>query len=165
MKATKPAKESTPRLEIGNLRQFPRPKFADSLVFPDDVTKLGNSNVSDLMGKYAALQAFVEQECCTWSIELLRTEEMLERAKDEYIRQNKGCLSFDRWRLDIKIRESDVVRALVRRRSNILAFKERAASMVRIYAQLINVLSRELSRRLSTSDGFRHTVSDLRRGM
>ena len=37
------------------LPAFPRPVFADTLKFPQDITELETENVSDLLGKYTQM--------------------------------------------------------------------------------------------------------------
>lgn len=145
-------------LEIGNLPKFKRPAFADSLRFPTDVTQLTGQNIGELMGKYAALLAFVEQESTSWTILELRTEQELEQQQTQFMLVNPRTVFLERWRLDIRMKQDLKIQSLRVRLSKIRELKERAASMVRTYDRLINVLSRELSRRLATQDGSRYAA-------
>lgn len=144
------------RLEIGNIPAFSRPKFTDTLKFPDDLTALTSVNVSELMGKYASMLAFVEQEATTWTIKEIEVERKLEDAKAKFLQEHPKKVFLDRWRLEASMKQEADFGQLHNRLAVIRGLKERALSMVRIYDRLINVLSRELSRRLATNDGARH---------
>jgi len=146
------------RLEIGNLPAFTRPKFADTINFPVDLTQLRSDNLSELMGKYAALLAFVEQEATTWRIHELKVGQQMEDAKGEFLAENPKLLFLERWKLDARMGAAVKTQNLARRITTIRTLKERAESLVRTYDRLINVLSRELSRRLATNDGQRHSL-------
>lgn len=148
-------KVHTKRLEIGNLPEFQRPAFADTLRFPTDLTKLGAQNLSELMGRYAALLAFVEQEATTWEIQEIKTEQTLENTQTKLMVESPRLALLEKWRLDLRLRQEDSVKDLNRRLTVIRTLKVRARSLVKTYEQLIGILSRELSRRLSTNDGQR----------
>lgn len=144
------------KLEIGGVPAFDRPRFTDSLHFPDDVTQLTAHNLSELMGKYAALAAFVEQEATTWSMAVIRIEQELEEGESQFMLKHPKTVFLERWRLENKLRQDLALRAIHRRLTGARTLRERAQSLVRIYERLINVLSRELSRRMATNDGSRY---------
>lgn len=145
------------KLEIGRIPSFERPKFTDSMRFPDDVTQLTAHNLSELMGRYASLAAFVEQEATTWSMAVIRLEQELEEAESQFMLKNPKTLFLERWRLDNRLRQDLTLRSIHRRLTGARALRERAQSLVRIYERLINVLSRELSRRMATNDGSKYS--------
>lgn len=144
------------RLEVGRIPVFERPAFTDTLRFPDDLTQLVSANLSELIGKYAKLTAYVESEATSWVVQEQRVIYLLEEAETNFMRDNPKLLFLERWRIDRKLQQEESVRILQRRLVNIRALKERALSLVRTYDRLSNALSRELSRRLATNDGLKH---------
>lgn len=143
------------RLPIADIPEFVRPAFTDSLRFPDDITKLAATNVSELMGKYAALQAFVEQEATTWIIQEMRLEQKLDDARSDVLQDNHKLHFLEKWKMAQRVDSDPTVRRIRQRLTLVRSLKERAQSLVRSYERLGQVLSRELSRRLATNDNFR----------
>lgn len=144
-------------LEIGGIPEFIRPAYADTLHFPADMSQLTAQNLSELMGKYAGLLAFVEQEATTWEIQSIRLAQSMEAFEGQHIRENPKLMFLERWRIDASVKRDPAMSDMRKRMSHIRVLKERALSLVRTYERLINVLSRELSRRISTNDGSRYS--------
>lgn len=143
------------RLPIADIPEFVRPAFTDSLRFPDDITKLAPTNVSELMGKYAVLQAFVEQEATTWLVQEMALEQKLEDARSDVLQENHKLHFMEKWKMSQRVDSMPSVRRIRQRLTLVRSLKERAQSLVRTYERLGQVLSRELSRRLASNDNFR----------
>ena len=148
-------RERIKRSPIADIPEFVRPAFTDSLRFPDDITKLAAANVAELMGKYAALQAFVEQEATSWLIREMSLEQELDDARSAVLQDNHKLHFMEKWKMAQRVDADPSVRKIRQRLTLVRSLKERAQSLVRSYERLGQVLSRELSRRLATNDGFR----------
>lgn len=129
-------------------REIQRPKFADSLVFPNDVTELTPENVSELHAKYTVLFTYANQELTKANVALLKldTEEALR--KTQLFIESKGRLNhLDRWRRDSVLEVDNDIQRIAQQRGYYRIQKEFAQMMVTNYDKYINALSRELSRR------------------
>lgn len=149
-------KTAVVRLEVGHIPALERPKFTDNIRFPDDLTQLSAQNLSELMGKYGALLGFVEQETTTYAIAEKRIEHQIEEAEVQYHADNSRTRFLEKWKVDLLVRSDQAVRLLHKRLVTVRALKERGLSLVRTYTQFINILSRELSRKISSNDGGRY---------
>lgn len=87
-------------VSFAQYQAFPRPAFADSIRFPNDLTQLTAANLSDLLGKYTRLYAFANAEACKCNVSLLRidTQESLRRAT--LLRERPFLNNQEKWRRD-----------------------------------------------------------------
>lgn len=140
------------RSAIAALPLFPRPAFADTLHFPADLLELEAGNISDLLSKYAQMQAFAEQQATDWRVMELTLEHRLEQAELTVLGEEPRLLFLERWKLNYRLQAQPKVQsvkyALIQARTR----KEQALSLVRQYELLGNALSRELSRRLASEE-------------
>jgi hypothetical protein len=71
VKQKKPAPEILGSTVAIDLPAFQRPKYADSVKWPDDITQLTAQNVSELLGKYTGLLCFAQSELAKYQQEIL----------------------------------------------------------------------------------------------
>ena len=158
MKIVKPTKSSSSGMDgYTDLPSVVRPSFADTLRFPDDITQLSAQNVSELLGKYTALQAFAIFEQAGLTIKELDKdrEEALLRAT--IIGERPNIQHLDRWRRDDILTIDPRWLALQDRSRRISQRKVAVSAYVAIYEKYSMALSRELSRKTSSGDGQRHS--------
>ena len=137
------------------LPAFKRPAFADSLKFPDDLTELTSQNVSELLGKYTDLQAYVNSQRTSYIVECLRLQTLMERLETEAFIEQPQIAHLQRWRRDQKINSDSRMRDLKAKYYWYSQLREVAQLYFDNYQAYIQALSRELSRKLATNDGQR----------
>lgn len=131
-----------------NLPNQKRPKFAESLRFPDSVSALEAENITDLMGKYTKLLAYVKG---CWS-SLKRDELSIERQinevkRDLYVKNpsNFSTRGNGQYAIQFNPKVFELNGNLNLARQEIVITE----SHIDVYEKFINTLSRELSRRYS----------------
>jgi hypothetical protein len=134
-------------VSFAKYQEFKRPAFTDTLHFPNDVTQLGASNVSDLLSKYTALYAFANAEMCRANVMLLRldTAESLRRAS--LLRQQPTLNAQERWRRDTILDCDQEVGRIIAQRAQAKEAREIAQTARDNFDRYISALSRELSRK------------------
>ncbi len=127
---------------------FGRPKFADTLRFPDDLTLLLPANISELHGKYTQMFVFANREATRLTVEILRAETQESMAVTRLFRRQPAINSQERWKRDAVVdsdAEIESFRAAVARYKQ---ERELARCYADNYDRYLAALSRELSRRM-----------------
>jgi hypothetical protein len=132
-------------------REIPRPKFADALRFPDDITELASANVSDLHAKYSELYTYANQELARANIAILKLQTEETFLKSKIFVENPRINHLERWKRDCLIDADPRMEEIYRLLSKFRVEKEYAQMAVTNYDKYINALSRELSRK--TAEG------------
>lgn len=129
------------------LPQINRPKWADNLRFPDDLTEVTAANVSELLGKYTSLWAFVNEDACRTTQHLLRLDSAEQTRMNQMIGRRPALTTLEKFRRD-QLFAVDPVIATYRREKKILHIHKAASDMfLANYDKYINALSRELTRK------------------
>lgn len=139
-----------------NLPSFERPKWADNLRFPDDITQLNAQNVSELIGKYTALLCYVQEQYSRLCVKLVSVESQAQQLESRIYLDTPQIAHLERWRRDQKINADSRMLGLKIRETEVRKHKEVTWSFVQNYERCISALSRELTRK--TSDGKKSAV-------
>jgi hypothetical protein len=136
-----------------DLPRFSRPKFADSLKFPNDITQLSAQNVSELLGRYTQMLAFVSEQHTIATIRILEAETRLSHTASKIVIEDPKLVHLERWRRD-QVVDTDS-RMMLLKADLLKAKKVREVGWLycQNYERYISALSRELSRKLATNDG------------
>ena len=129
-----------------------RPKFTDSLRFPDDLTSLDAANISELLGKYTKLYVYANQNACAINVALLRLDTRESLLRNSLFRNRPSLNNLDRWRRDAVISEDSQMERIVIERNSLLEKKELIQNFLTTYDRYVVALSRELSRKTSERD-------------
>jgi hypothetical protein len=127
--------------------EIKRPKWSDSLVFPDDVTRLEASNISELHGKYTALFAYANQELTKINVEILRLQTEDSVLRNRLLRKSPALNSQERWRRDSVLDSHSDIERLEIRVAQLKMAREHATMYCQNFEKYIAALSRELSRK------------------
>jgi len=136
-----------------------RPAFADKLVFPDDITAIDSSNVSELLGKYTQLAVFALNALSQISMAITLTESHFLRARNQLLKDKPTLLGTEKWRFDKVVENDDAFLALEQKMTEFKMKKEYLTGLTGTFEKFIYALSRELSRRGfegKTTDRHRH---------
>jgi hypothetical protein len=136
---------------------FDRPAYADKTKWPADITQLTSQNISELIGKYTGLLAYVEAQMSKYDQEIIKAEAMLESKSTQMFLDNPGIAHLEKWRRDQKIASDDGVIIIKSALTIARVKKTQAAMYVKNYERQINALSRELTRKLASNDGYNHS--------
>lgn len=134
--------------------EFQRPKFADSVVFPADVTQLNSVEVSNLMGKYTQMQVWASAYAATLGMRIAETENLLDRIRVSVYAESPSTLSaLNKNEREEKLLTYPEVRNTKLKLRSMYAQKAEAESHAECYERFVMVLSRELSRKTANRDG------------
>lgn len=136
-----------------NLPGFPRPKFADSLKFPNDVTQLTGQNVSELLGKYTQLLTYVSEQHTFATVSVLDLETRIVSLANRIVVEDPKLSHIEKWRRDQIVDSDPRIFNLRVKLLEAKKHKEVAYMYISNYDRYISALSRELSRKLATNDG------------
>jgi hypothetical protein len=127
--------------------EIKRPKVADTLMFPSDITELTSANVSDLHAQYTELYTYANQELAKANVAIiqLQTEEAFLRNK--IFIESPRINQLERWRRDSLVEADPRLEAIHKSLVKFRVEKEFAQMAVTNYDKYINALSRELSRK------------------
>jgi hypothetical protein len=126
---------------------FLRPKFADTLRFPHDITDLTAQNVSELIGNYTELYAFANAEVARLTVEILKMETQISLRKASMLREQPSLNAQERWRRDTVLDCDFVVIGANSRIDDFKADKEFALMAKDNFDRYLTALSRELTRK------------------
>jgi hypothetical protein len=126
---------------------FKRPAFADSIVFPKDVTRLDSANVSDLHAKYAELFVFVNQAVAKYAFLANSAEADIAKAKQKIYADRPALVQIEKWRFDHIVNTDPAVAKLASLAMRYRAKRDYLSAIAANYEKYIAALSRELSRR------------------
>ena len=142
-KQKEPKKEVTVNLPIPE-----RPSFAEKLIFPDDITELQGKNITDLMGKYTKLHAYVKSEWWKLKKKELTLERNLNEAKrDVYFTDPAVHTNSNKLKYNTKV--FGINGELNQIKQSVLV----AESYLETYDRYIQTLSRELTRKAGAKTG------------
>lgn len=129
-----------------------RPKFADTLKFPSNITELGTMNITDLIGKYTALYAYANQALSAANIEILKCQSAIDLMKQYLTRSNPMMNSQEKWRRDASVDSDPRMEKLIKDQNVARQRKEQCQMYVANFDKYIAALSRELTRKTHESD-------------
>jgi hypothetical protein len=135
-----------------NFPLLPRPRFADTLRFPADITELTAANVSELLGKYTQLYAYANQELALLGVRLLRVQFQRDIRRNEIFRKRPGLNGIERWRRDAVLDEDSQMEQLGAAENLIERQKVMLQMAQTNFDRYLVALSRELTRK--TTEGF-----------
>lgn len=124
-----------------------RPAYADTIRWPDNITLLSASNISELHGKYTQLYCFANQGLAKINMDILRlqTEDSLRRNK--IFRTSPHINSQERWRRDTVIDSDPEIERITKEIADKKQEREFVQMYVNNYDRYLTALSRELSRK------------------
>ena len=148
-------KRVKPRLETKwkyscRFPEIHRPEFTDQLRWPDDLTVLPAKSISDLLGKFTALQVYANQEHARIQSLLVEAQTEIQLRETEVFRANPAMNHQERWKRDAVVSSDPVIMELTRRIGRLKAEREYASGFALNYERYVNALSRELSRQCHT---------------
>lgn len=129
------------------LPEIKRPKFADTLRFPDDITQLTTQNVSELLGKYTSLYSYANQELSRINAEIIRLQSRSSLRTNQVFRTNPSMNAQERWRRDAVLSTDSKMEEIERDLGRYKMQKEFTQMYVENFDKYIAALSRELSRK------------------
>lgn len=147
MKLKKQAVREGVVLNYKRFPEIPRPKYADTLRFPTDITRLTAQNVSELLGKYTELAAYTSQELSRINIEVLRLQTEISSRRNFLFHRNPSMNAQERWRRDAVLDSDFGMEKFDREISNQKMRKEYTEMFLGNFEKYITALSRELSRK------------------
>lgn len=146
-------KGSSPSL-ISHLRlpRILRPKFADTLRFPEDITQLESANVSELLGKYTLLYTYAAQDMSFLNQESLRLESQERVRRFEVMQTNPRMNTIEKHKREAFYDSDSSMRQLQDQRTLVNMRKESTAMFMGNFDKYIQALSRELTRKSSIEE-------------
>lgn len=134
-----------------HLSKQERPRYADSIRFPDRLSELSPANVSDLIGQYTVLLAYAQEDLAELSREMVRLDYEEKSVTARMLVQRPQLNTIPKHQREGVI-ETDASILIIRRQQKEAAMKkEHTAMFVARFQSFISALSRDLSRR-SISD-------------
>lgn len=153
LKVRNPKKQkpsSTAGTELfSNLRlpRVRRPKFADVVVFPEDITELTSQNISELLGKYTALFSYVQQELAITNRQLLALDTADKQRRNEMMRKRPGLSHIEKNKREAVFDSDEKIQEYYQRRQMNHQNRIAGEAFLAIYEKYIWALSRELTRK------------------
>jgi len=129
-----------------------RPKFADSLHFPENITELASANISDLMGKYTLLLSYAQQDMAELNRETLRCDILDRNRRMELLREKPQMNSIEKHKREAFYDSDPVMRRINDQRIILGMRKEHTAMFLSNFDRYISTLSRELTRMALTDE-------------
>lgn len=161
MKLTRPGKSAAPRtvvgasIDYGSLPHTPRPAFTDALRFPDDITELGAANISELLGKYTKLWAFVNQDRARLRVQLIRLQQQEGKRINNIFRQRPTLNNLEKWKREAVLSEDEVIEQIRANRAAVEIALTHSEMFLENYDRYTNALSRELTRKTHEMSSYR----------
>lgn len=137
---------------ISEPARFSLPSYAATFVFPDDITALDLANVSRLMGRCTAIQAWFIQQTAAYGKELARYENLMDAHTASLFATERGIRFLNKNQKEDKLLEDERFRTITGRLRLLRAQKDEAEKMSIAYEKYAWALSREMSRRSSVRD-------------
>lgn len=133
---------------------FAKPVFADKLTIPADITQLDSQDVSRLMGRFTAVQAWVGQQLADLEFKIARAANALDAVKASLYSEQPHLLT----RLNKNQKEDTLstypeVQKLEFMIRSLHAARRQHELMSSSLERVVMVLSRELSRKTASRDG------------
>jgi hypothetical protein len=133
-------------------QRIQRPKFADSLKFPEDITELSPASVSDMLGKYTQMYAYANQELSLLNVALLGLQTQEARRTTEMFKANPSLNHQERWRRDCVVDTDPQIMNIQMEISLTKQSREVVQMFLNNYDRYLTALSRELSRKAHDND-------------
>lgn len=144
------------KLNKDGFPEFSRPKFADSIVFPADVTQLTSVEVSKLMGQYTQMHVWAAAHAAQLGMRIAEMENLLDRTRVSIYQDSPGTLTaLNKNEREEKLLTYPEVRTIKVKLRTLHATRQQAETHAQCYERFIMVLSRELSRKTASNDGIR----------
>jgi hypothetical protein len=156
-KVSKPAPEIVGFTTVVDLPPFLRPKFADKVEWPDDITRLESRNVSELLGKYTALLCYAGSQLAKSQVDLMKVEYQMSALETKIYIEEPTIARLEKNKRELKLSSDDGMIILESRRSILKRFIRLQEVYVQNYERKITALSRELSRKTASGDGLRYS--------
>lgn len=129
-----------------------RPDCADTVVWPGKLTDLTPENLSDLLGKYTAMLAYVTHVAAEATAEAIKLEAEKAQATTALYVQEPRLANLDKWRRDLKLDALPEIEAVNIKLTTMKIRRTMAEAYISTYDRYIAALSRELSRRISAGE-------------
>jgi hypothetical protein len=142
-----------------DLPVFERPKFADKIKWPDDITQLTAQNVSELLGKYTALLCYAEAQLAKYQQEILMLENKASQLAIFIYKEEPSIRTLEKNKREMKIATDDGMIKIKSRLSTLRSCEVATSMFVKNYERFVTALSRELSRKSASGDGLRYARS------
>lgn len=145
--ATPPAKSAAdPSLPGWLFKPVERPAFADTIKFPDDITKLPLSGVSMLNGQYTGMYAYAVAELSKANVQVLRIRSEI------FVRRNNIARTGitngrKKYAIDLDTRIDKRLEELTLMENKAEELVKQLESYVIIFDKYMGALSREMTRR------------------
>lgn len=139
-----------------DLPVFERPKYADRLRWPDDITQLTAQNVSELLGKYTACLCYAEAQLAKYRQAILVAEDQFNRTKIRIYEEEPAIIRLEKNKRELKLDSDTGILTMKSRLKTLRRFEIAAQMYVTNYERKITALSRELSRKTASGDGLRY---------
>jgi hypothetical protein len=138
---------------VGSIKLFSypillRPKFLDSLKFPEEITELTSQNVSDLIGKYSQAYAYVNQARCQLVIAILKAEAELSEVQSQIFKGRPSINFQERWRRDAIVETDQRIAEIRVQAYKLRQQKEYTEMWLQNLDRYLTALSRELTRKM-----------------
>ena len=147
-------KVKAPVSVYNQLPSIVRPSFADTLVFPDDITELEAANISELHGKYSLMYSYVNQDLARLTVRMLQLQTKESLTINGICRANRGLNTVERWKRDTILGQDSDVEMLRAEMAKIQQAKVFAEMYLSNYEKYLNALSRELTRKTAETTRF-----------
>ena len=124
-----------------------RPKYADALKFPQDITELTPANISELMGKYTEMYSYAAAEAAKAEVQLLILATGGKKVETDILQSRPELLHKEKWRKDLIINTDPQKVELLKKEQHWQIRLRYAKMFLEIYEKYLNALSRELTRK------------------
>ena len=161
IKNSKKPKQATVSYSVySHLPEIQRPSFANTLVFPENLTELETANISDLHGKYSLLYAFVNQDLARINVRILRLKTNESVLVNSISRSNRSLISVEKWKREIILNQDPDMENIHKYIAKLEQEKVYAEMYLSNYERYLNALSRELTRKTAEATKFgKHFVA------
>jgi hypothetical protein len=132
--------------------RIPRPNFASTLRFPEDITQLESANVSELLGKYTLLLTFAAQDLSELNQAGLRLDVMEKNRKYDLFTEKPQMNSLEKHKREAFFETDRQMRELYKQRAAVNIRKCHTEMFIANFDRYIVALSRELTRRSMSED-------------
>lgn len=114
---------------------------------PDDITQLEAANLTELIGKFTQLQAYVNAELAECEAEIIRLRAKMREEKVTFFVTKPGLNNQEKWKRDAVLEAEEGVRKVQRGIEQHEADAKIIRCYVENYERYISALSRDLTRR------------------
>ena len=135
---------------------FERPKFADKIRWPNDLTQLTAQNVSELLGRFTQMVCYADAHWAKVQQEIMALEHVIHQRKIHIYEDSPSLIRLDKNKRELNLDSDPGIAILKSRLSRLKRAEIKDAMYVRNYERYVAALSRELSRKTASGDGLRY---------